>query len=171
MLGYLAEQSVQKALGARVNYTELTDSVQQAYAVTGDVWRSGPLEDLGFVLDRGVRVAMIHGDRDATCNWLGGENISLAINWREKEAFRSAGYTELRNDKGETKGMTRQHSGLSFTRIFQAGELIGDTCERRLMRGDRPFCSSFLSESVIQHLQASAIQPGRSNRTTASSNL
>jgi carboxypeptidase C (cathepsin A) len=124
MLGYLAQQSVQKSLGVRVNYTEFSESVNQALGQTGDRYRSGSLEDLGFLLDRGVKVAMVYGDRNAECNWMGGEAVSLAVPWQGNEEFNKSGYTEFKTDTGAVRGFTRQHGGLSFTRIFQAGECL-----------------------------------------------
>jgi carboxypeptidase C (cathepsin A) len=127
MLGYLAQQSVQKSLGVRVNYTEVPESVNLAFGQTGDRYRSGPLEDLGFLLDRGVKVAMVYGDRNAECSWMGGEAVSLSLSWQGSEDFKKSGYTEFKTDAGAVRGFTRQHGGLSFTRIFQAGESLASS--------------------------------------------
>lgn len=48
--------------GAR-GAVEMSMAVANGFAGTGDVAREGSLEDLSFVLDKGVRVAMMYGDR------------------------------------------------------------------------------------------------------------
>ncbi|KAF2664858.1 putative carboxypeptidase S1 [Microthyrium microscopicum] len=124
MIGYLARQDVQKALGVPVNYTEVIESVNQVFTKTGDMNRPGPMDDLAYLLDNGIKVHMMYGDRDGTCNWIGGETVSLAIKHREKSEFKSAGYGELKTNSSYTGGSVRQHNGLSFALVFQAGHSV-----------------------------------------------
>ena len=71
-LGYLSQNWVQSALGVPVNFTESTTSVYSAFGATGDYARKdirgGQLADIGYLLDKGVKVALIFGDRDYACN-------------------------------------------------------------------------------------------------------
>ncbi|KAF4552649.1 Serine carboxypeptidase-like protein 5 [Elsinoe fawcettii] len=76
---YLNNATVQQAIGARINYTESNARVQSAFIATGDTIRIDPLADLVTLLRKGVRVALMYGDADWICNWLGGEAISLAL--------------------------------------------------------------------------------------------
>jgi hypothetical protein len=64
MIGYLAQRSVQAALGAPLNYTDVMESVNQVFSKVGDMARGGFIEDMGYLLDTGVKVAMVYGDRD-----------------------------------------------------------------------------------------------------------
>ena len=64
MIGYLAQRSVQAALGVPLNYTDVMESVNQVFSKAGDNVRRGYVEDMGFLLDSGVKVAMVYGDRD-----------------------------------------------------------------------------------------------------------
>jgi carboxypeptidase C (cathepsin A) len=64
MIGYLAQRSVQAALGAPLNYTDVMESVNQVFSRVGDIVRGGFIEDIGFLLNSGVKVAMMYGDRD-----------------------------------------------------------------------------------------------------------
>lgn len=66
--GFLARQWVQAALGVPLNYTGYSDVAYKAFIQTGDLVRGGRLADIGNLLDRGVKVAMIYGDRDHSCN-------------------------------------------------------------------------------------------------------
>ncbi|KAG8627362.1 hypothetical protein KVT40_004845 [Elsinoe batatas] len=76
---YLNNVTVQQSIGARINYTESNVRVQSAFLTTGDTIRIDPLADLVTLLRKGVRVALMYGDADWICNWLGGEAISLAL--------------------------------------------------------------------------------------------
>lgn len=126
-LGYLNQHWVQGALGVPINFTESVESVYYAFSSTGDYPRSdvhGYLEDLAYVLDSGIKVALVYGDRDYACNWIGGEDASLLVNHAEAAAFREAGYTPLRTNASYIGGQVRQHGNFSFTRVYQAGHEV-----------------------------------------------
>ncbi|KAK3995523.1 Alpha/Beta hydrolase, partial [Cladorrhinum sp. PSN332] len=125
MYGYLTQSSVLSALGVPVNYTSIHYPTNQVFMLTLDPIRGDFMKDIGYLLDKGVKVAMMYGDRDVVCNWVGGERTSLAISWSRQKEFAGAGYAPLvMRDKKRTKGLTRQHGGFSFTRVFQAGHEV-----------------------------------------------
>jgi hypothetical protein len=64
MQGFLSKNWVQSALGVPLNYTESVNSVFDAFNDIGDYARGGFLEDLAYILDQGIKVAMVYGDRD-----------------------------------------------------------------------------------------------------------
>jgi hypothetical protein len=64
---------------------------------------------------------MVYGDRDYQCNWLGGEAISLAIKSSSTSNFAAASYAEISTNDSYVGGLVRQHSNLSFSRVYQAG--------------------------------------------------
>ncbi|PLB33849.1 putative carboxypeptidase S1 [Aspergillus candidus] len=132
---YLATQRVRDALNVPVNYTGISDAVGTAFNRTGDYARGGYLADIGGLLDAGVQVALVYGDRDYACNWIGGERASLAVPHRQSERFRRAGYTNITagvdgNDEEEEEeeervvGQVRQAGLFSFARVFQAGHTV-----------------------------------------------
>ncbi|RPA97220.1 putative carboxypeptidase S1 [Choiromyces venosus 120613-1] len=123
-LGYLVDHEVQRALGVPVNYTQSVDSVYKAFSRMSPFYRGGLLEDIGYLLDRGIKVALVFGDRDYACNWIGGETASLAVNYTHTPAFHSAGYTNLTTNATYVGGQVRQHANFSFTRVFQAGHEV-----------------------------------------------
>ncbi|KAI2602719.1 carboxypeptidase S1 [Hypoxylon sp. NC1633] len=126
-LYYLATEEVRDALGVPVNMTDVANVVGSAFNSTGDYARRDPrgyLEDIGYLLDSGVQVAMIHGDRDFACNWIGGERVSLGIEYLRSGGFRSAGYTDVVTDDPEPVGQVRQHGSFSFTRVYQSGHMV-----------------------------------------------
>lgn len=67
-LGYSSQAWVQQALGSPVNYSINADAVTHAFARTGDNAKGGSMEALAELLDSGIKVAMVYGDRDFACN-------------------------------------------------------------------------------------------------------
>jgi Serine carboxypeptidase len=123
-VGFLSQNWVQKALGVPLNFTESSNSVYAAFTKIGDSSRGGLLEDIAAVLESGVKVALVYGDRDFACNWIGGENVSLNIPWSQQQKFSSAGYTDLQVNSSYVGGQTRQYGNLSFTRVYESGHEV-----------------------------------------------
>lgn len=63
--GFLAQKWVLDAIGVPVNYTDMVQSIDEAFGRTGDYSRGGYAEALERVLDNGGKVALVFGDRDA----------------------------------------------------------------------------------------------------------
>lgn len=126
-LEYLNQASVQNAIGVSVNYTQDSMAVFTAFNATGDYARNGILEDLVDLLNSGVKVALIYGDRDYICNWLGGEEVSFAIAGAAGPSYLpwySAGYAPIVANASYVGGVVRQFGNLSFSRIYDAGHLV-----------------------------------------------
>lgn len=140
---YLNYPSVLEAIGAQVNYTESNTYVQEGFLSTGDSIRGGMIDDLAYLLSIGVRVALIYGDADYLCNWLGGEAVSFAIADRLPGSpsnsstrpgqlakpsyashFASAGYAAIVANSSYVGGVVRQYGNLSFSRIYDAGHFV-----------------------------------------------
>ena len=66
-------------------------------------------------------MALIYGDRDYRCPWIGGEALSLAANWTGAATYAKAGYEAIRVNSSYVGGVVKQHGLLSFSRVFQAG--------------------------------------------------
>ena len=126
--GYMARPEVQQALGARINYTESNNAVGEAFYYTGDYQREdirgGYLQDLAYLLDNGVKVALMYGDRDYACNWIGGENVSLNTPYSQQDQFTQAGYANIQVNDSYVGGVVRQHDNFSFSRVFESGHEI-----------------------------------------------
>jgi hypothetical protein len=117
----LNNAEIQQALGVPLNWTGQSIPVAVGFNATGDFILGHGLRKLGNLLDRGVKVALVYGDRDYQCNWLGGEAISLAIESELSADFKKAGYVDVKTNSSYVGGYVRQHGNLSFTRVFQAG--------------------------------------------------
>ena len=81
---------------------------------------------MAYLLSVGVRVALIYGDRDYLCNWLGGQAVSFAIAAVSSAyaPFYGAGYADIVVNQTYVGGVVRQYGNLSFSRIYNAGHLV-----------------------------------------------
>jgi len=121
---YLNLASTQNALGVRLNYTSTSSTaVYLGFDYTGDFVYKSLLADLEKILDSGVRVALIYGDADYICNYMGGEAVSLQLDYKHKAEFAAAGYAPFVVD-GVEYGESRQYGNFSFTRVYEAGHEV-----------------------------------------------
>ncbi|KAI0427954.1 carboxypeptidase S1 [Xylaria sp. FL1042] len=121
---YLNQPHVQAALGVPLNYTGSSNAVSDAFRGIGDYPRPGWVGDLAYLLENGIKVHMMYGDRDYACHWIGGEAVSLAINYTHTEQFHAAGYTDIVVNDTYIGGQVRQYGNLSFSRVYEAGHEI-----------------------------------------------
>ncbi|KAI2625042.1 peptidase [Hypoxylon sp. NC1633] len=121
---YLNSAKVQNAIGVDINYTSTSsEAIWIGFDYSGDFVYPNLLEDLETLLQSDVRVALIYGDADYICNWLGGEAISLTVNYTHKAEFANAGYAPFVVD-GTEYGESRQHGNFSFTRVYESGHEV-----------------------------------------------
>ena len=125
-LDYLNSADVQAAIGVSINYTETNSAVANAFIQTGDYERGDQINQMAYLLTLGVRVALVYGDRDYICNWLGGEAVSFSIAAQlpAYSPFYAAGYADIVVNNSYVGGVVRQYGNLSFSRIYDAGHLI-----------------------------------------------
>ncbi|KAL6851150.1 hypothetical protein ACO1O0_008278 [Amphichorda felina] len=126
MHGYLAQEHILAAIGSPVNFTSISPTVASAFAATHDEVHGSFLDAVAYLLDSGVKVHMVYGDRDYACSWTGGEAASLAVPYSRQADFADAPYGLFQSadlDAGPA-GLTRQLGNFSFTRIFQAGHMV-----------------------------------------------
>ncbi|KAF2004374.1 alpha/beta-hydrolase [Amniculicola lignicola CBS 123094] len=122
--GWLNQPHVQQGLGVPLNWTQSNSAVSQAFRGIGDYPRPGWKEDLSYLLESGIKVTLVYGDRDYACNWYGGELLSLAIDYEFTPEFHAAGYAPVVVNDSYIGGQVRQYGNLSFTRVYQAGHEV-----------------------------------------------
>lgn len=115
---------MQEALGVPLNWTQSSSVVAAAFRSIGDYNRPGWLEDLSYLLENGIKVTLVYGDRDYACNWIGGEAVSLAIPWTNTDNFHAAGYQDITVNASYSGGKVRQYGNLSFSRVYEAGHEV-----------------------------------------------
>ncbi|KAE9971239.1 hypothetical protein BLS_004576 [Venturia inaequalis] len=123
-LGYFNEASVQQALGTPLNFTYMSNLVAMNFYSTGDPVRQDK-SHLERLLKSGVRVAMVYGDRDSRCNWMGAEDLSLKLEYSDAEKFKASGYEKIVTSSAYTGGLVRQSGKVSFSRVYDAGHAVG----------------------------------------------
>ncbi|KZL86039.1 carboxypeptidase s1 [Colletotrichum incanum] len=122
--GYLNQPYVQSALGVPLNWTGSSSASSSAFRGIGDYPRPGWIEDIAYLLHNGIKVSLMYGDRDFACNWIGGEEVALAIPWAGQEKFAAAGYEPLQTNCTYEGGQVRQYGNLSYIRVYQAGHAV-----------------------------------------------
>ncbi|OTB09741.1 hypothetical protein K445DRAFT_323689 [Daldinia sp. EC12] len=123
-VNYLNQAKVQNAIGVDINYTSTSSfQIYTGFDYTGDFVYPNLLEDLEALLAYDVRIAMIYGDADYICNWMGGEAVSLAVNYTHEKEFKEAGYAPFIVDDVEY-GESRQYGNFSFTRVYESGHEV-----------------------------------------------
>ncbi|WQF83944.1 Putative peptidase S10, serine carboxypeptidase, alpha/Beta hydrolase [Colletotrichum destructivum] len=127
-LEYVNTAAFQQSIGSTVNFTMTSQAVLSAFQTTGDHMRGPLIPKLAGLLQRGIRVALIYGDRDYVCNWLGGEAASADLAWQTGALygrnFTAAGYAPIIVNDSYIGGVVRQFGNLSFSRIYQAGHSV-----------------------------------------------
>ncbi|KAH8658371.1 Alpha/Beta hydrolase protein [Xylariales sp. PMI_506] len=118
---YLNTAEVQKAIGAYTNYSS-NGAVWMAFSGTGDDARDvDTIQDMRYLLSRGITVAIYAGDADSNCNWLGDEAVAEEVAAR---GFDTAGYADLQTSDGITHGQVKQAGLFSFTRVYESGHMV-----------------------------------------------
>ncbi|KAI9811228.1 MAG: hypothetical protein M1827_005560 [Pycnora praestabilis] len=123
---YLNTASLQQAIGVTINYTESNSAVANAFIATGDNERGNQVSELAGLLSQNVRIALIYGDRDYICNWLGGQAVSYSVASQSSShgPFYSAGYADIIVNSSYIGGSVREYGNLSFSRVYDAGHLV-----------------------------------------------
>jgi carboxypeptidase C (cathepsin A) len=124
---YLNSRQVQQSIGSAVNYTDSSLTVFNNFIQTGDVIQDDPLIDLSYLLSNNVRIALIYGDADYICNWMGGQAVANALAStvnRYTSPFAGAGYAEVVVNQSYIGGSVKQFANLSFVRIYDAGHQV-----------------------------------------------
>lgn len=142
---YLNLESTQEALGINplFRYEPSSNEVYSAFQLSGDYVYPGYIEDLGYLLDKGVRVVyasppepsyvdparltsharLSYGDADYIGNWFGGEAVSLAVNYSQAPFFHSSSYVRVTVDSID-HGIVREYGNFSFAVVYDAGHMV-----------------------------------------------
>jgi hypothetical protein len=117
---YLNQPHVLAALGVPLNFTYDSNVITTNFGSynsesltegTGDSVRKS-IGDLEYTIANGVNVAMVYGDRDYICNWIGGEATANNVAWGHQKGFQAAGYEKMVTNSTYHGGMTKQVSNL-----------------------------------------------------------
>ncbi|KIX03055.1 uncharacterized protein Z518_06605 [Rhinocladiella mackenziei CBS 650.93] len=130
---FLNTLHVQSDLGLPLNWTWDSQVVTTIFGFnfnapqngTGDAFRQAGMPNLEYLLQNGVKMAFLYGDRDYRCPWTGAEATAKAAKWENQKGFNAAGYQELQGLSKDTHGgVVKQYGQLSFTRVFDSGHSL-----------------------------------------------
>ncbi|KAJ4005534.1 hypothetical protein NW766_011084 [Fusarium irregulare] len=117
---YLERADVQKAIGARVNYTE--SGGQFGILESGDDAKSF-LGELSRIVRDGVQVLIWAGDSDYVCNWVGTKRVADAVDWPRKKEFADKSLQPYRVQSVQ-KATFKSVNNLHYARVFDAGHNV-----------------------------------------------
>jgi len=114
---FLAKPEVQEALGVvGRSWSECNSQVHKYFNIDHE---SGYAEYVSYLLAHDIPVLVYSGVLDYTCNYLGGEAWTNALEYAGHEEFNAANYTSF-GDHGLYKGA----NGLTFFKVLDAGHLV-----------------------------------------------
>ncbi|KAE9404338.1 serine carboxypeptidase [Gymnopus androsaceus JB14] len=125
---FLSQSDVRAQLGVDsavpVDFSSCNDDVSTAFGITQDLLRASTSKFyVSALLERGVRVLLYVGSYDWSCNWVGIERWSKALEWSGQDAFISQALRDWTID-GKRVGATRSAKGLTFATVEGAGHLV-----------------------------------------------
>ncbi|KAI0367259.1 serine carboxypeptidase [Pilatotrama ljubarskyi] len=123
---FLNSKRTQELLGVdtsvRGNFSWHAPSVGEAFRANLDHYGFPAQYYIGALLERGIRTLIYVGATDYICNWIGNERMTLALEWSQQEAYRSAPLEEW-TVEGKAAGVTRSGGGLTYATIAGAGHM------------------------------------------------
>ncbi|KAI0354049.1 serine carboxypeptidase [Trametes cingulata] len=123
---FLNSKRTQELLGVdssvRGNFSWHATSVGEAFRANLDHYAFPAQYYIGALLERGIRALIYVGATDYICNWIGNERMTLALEWSQQGAFRSAPLEEWIVE-GKVAGVTRSGGGLTYATIAGAGHM------------------------------------------------
>ncbi|KAJ7909462.1 Alpha/Beta hydrolase protein [Mycena leptocephala] len=120
---YLSRPAVRSALG-------VDDAVPANSLLALPSWMDGyrlTQDYIGGLLERGVRVLIYVGTYDWSCNWVGNERWTLALEWSGQAEFAAEPLRPWAVGDNFSKGragLARSAKGLTFVTIDEAGHMV-----------------------------------------------
>ncbi|KAG6329228.1 hypothetical protein ID866_9862 [Astraeus odoratus] len=122
---YLNRQDIMNQIGAEVQYQQCSTAASTLMVDTGDVSSIQELRartllpQLSELAESGLRILMwVSG-----CNWVGGYETALAMDWPGKSRLNKASLTNI-TIQGEAFASVANVDNFSFARVFKAGHEI-----------------------------------------------
>ncbi|KIJ40385.1 hypothetical protein M422DRAFT_173658 [Sphaerobolus stellatus SS14] len=121
-LTLLKNATIKAKIGATSTYSECPNAPFILFTKTGDDARTW-LPQLETLVDSGLKVLLWAGDADINCNWIGGHNVALAMNWTGKAQLAATPFTNM-TINGTAVAAIQNVDNFSFARVYQAGHEV-----------------------------------------------
>jgi hypothetical protein len=131
---FLNQAWTQDALGVGLNFSYISNAVLKSYTLHDAAIEEGLGTGAGvlptkasieYLLENDVKVALVYGDRDARCPWVGALNAAVNVNYTGQTSFVDAGYEYIQvNESFAQGGAVKQFGAFSFSRVFNSGHAV-----------------------------------------------
>ncbi|CAG8455913.1 267_t:CDS:2 [Diversispora eburnea] len=123
-INYLSDPDVLKKIGAKIEYTECSEKANYPFIMEKADDMRDFLPVLSSVVNQGIRTLLFFGDADFGCNWMGGHNVSKAIQWKNQKQFNCAPFKEWCLGESKPKGKIQTYCDLTFISVYEAGHEV-----------------------------------------------
>ncbi|QRW08929.1 Serine carboxypeptidase [Ceratobasidium sp. AG-Ba] len=119
---YLSSSAIKSKIGAQSGWTPSSFGVYNNFAATGD-WMRNSRPDLEKVINSGVRVLVLAGDADYTCNYIGIESMVDALQTKFTSLYKKQAWSTW-TVAGTATGKYKNAGTLSYLRVSEAGHEV-----------------------------------------------
>jgi len=118
----LGQTAVKKALGVppSISWTSCSTFV---HLLMLDDWVGNFAVDIPKMLSQNIRVLIYSGDKDFICNYIGGKQWVLEMDWSGKGSFNQAPEQQW-TVGGKPAGLYKTSQGFTFMQVFNAGHMV-----------------------------------------------
>ncbi len=117
---YLNKPFVQRALGVNQKFVSTNSSVTEAM-LSDYVVSLQP--EMSSLLQRGINVTLVFGDKDYICNWIGGEWLANELEWAGQAEFLKESFQDWQLG-GVPVAKVRRHEQLRLVVVRGAGHSV-----------------------------------------------
>ncbi|CDO77361.1 hypothetical protein BN946_scf184787.g10 [Trametes cinnabarina] len=119
---FLRNATILEKIGAQGRYSECSNPVDDQFSRTGDDART-LLPQLAALANARLKILIWAGDADINCNWIGGHQSVLAMDWYGNETLHRTPFTNM-TIGGKPVAAIQNVDNFSFARVYEAGHEV-----------------------------------------------
>ncbi|CAK7898063.1 carboxypeptidase Y [[Candida] anglica] len=104
-------------------YETCSDEAEEPFNLSGDTQRPSH-QYVAELLEHNVPVLLYSGDKDYTCNWLGGHMWSDKLDYSGQYEFQRATFKPFMTSKNAQAGEVKNYDIFTFLRVYDAGHMV-----------------------------------------------
>jgi len=118
-LEVLNNREIQKSFGIKSPRTIKGVCNETLYETMRPDLCTSVMDDMSYMLEKGLRVLMYSGDKDYQCNYLGNELVANSIKWKGQDNFKNSNYINF-----TTQARFKKYENLIFMIVKDAGHMV-----------------------------------------------